>query len=375
MTRRAEYKKKLKILDRFLDDHDLDGLILTRRGAFAWATAGGDNTVVSGSDVGLSSFVYDGKTAAVLTTNIEEARIADEEIADLPGLAVAALPWYFNDSVLDAFLASTGAKGRSGRARFASDTNVPGSVPLPATFDRLTWSLLEPEAERYRALGRDAARAIEAACLAVRPGMSEWRIAAELDLQVRERGAYPIVNLVAVDDRIRRYRHPLPTKARFKRSAMLVLCAQRHGLVASCTRLVHVGKPGADLLRRHFAAVEVDVALNDATRIDAVADSIFARALAVYESLGFGDEWRLHHQGGAAGYAPRTWVAKPGCAETVLENQAFAWNPSVTGTKSEDTILATKDGPEFLTKPGRDWPCITIKRSGRSYRRPDILSI
>jgi antitoxin VapB len=51
-----------------------------------------------------------------------------------------------------------------------------------------------------------------------------------------------------------------------------------------------------------------------------------------------------------------------------------AWNPSITGAKSEDTILVGNDGNENVTAiPG--WPAITVKVDGRVVERPDILEI
>ena len=99
---------------------------------------------------------------------------------------------------------------------------------------------------------------------------------------------------------------------------------------------------------------------------------IFRRGLAAYAERGFRDEWRLHHQGGPCGYQPREYLATPAVAGVVLPNQAFAWNPSITGTKSEDTILATPRGPQILT-PARDWPMLKFSCDGETILRPDIL--
>jgi carboxymethylenebutenolidase len=74
---------------------------------------------------------------------------------------------------------------------------------------------------------------------------------------------------------------------------------------------------------------------------------------------GFGDEWRLHHQGGPAGYEPRELVATPTAHDALSVGVACAWNPSITGTKSEDTNLVGERDNEILTvSPG--WPTHTI---------------
>ncbi len=82
-------------------------------------------------------------------------------------------------------------------------------------------------------------------------------------------------------------------------------------------------------------------------------------AQAAYAIAGLPDEWRLHHQGGAAGYEPREYLALPGSQDEVHEGQAFAWNPSITGTKMEDTMLVGEEINEVLTEIP-DWPTIPV---------------
>jgi antitoxin VapB len=52
--------------------------------------------------------------------------------------------------------------------------------------------------------------------------------------------------------------------------------------------------------------------------------------------------------------------------------QAYAWNPSITGTKSEDTILVSEQENEVLTEIA-DWPAIEIPVGDLSIKRPAIL--
>jgi hypothetical protein len=52
--------------------------------------------------------------------------------------------------------------------------------------------------------------------------------------------------------------------------------------------------------------------------------------------------------------------------------QAFAWNPSITGTKSEDTIIATPQGPEIISlSPGL--PTREQEVAGTRLQRSDIV--
>jgi hypothetical protein len=100
---------------------------------------------------------------------------------------------------------------------------------------------------------------------------------------------------------------------------------------------------------------------------------VFKGGLEAYAAQGFPDEWKLHHQGGPAGYMAREYRATLDVDDRVVPNQVFAWNPSIAGTKSEDTILATPDGPEIVSlSPG--FPTIDVRSGDLLLPRSDILS-
>jgi hypothetical protein len=55
----------------------------------------------------------------------------------------------------------------------------------------------------------------------------------------------------------------------------------------------------------------------------------------------------------------------------VRPNQAFAWNPSIAGTKSEDTVIARPTGPEIISaSPG--FPMLAVEIDGVRWPRPDL---
>jgi Xaa-Pro aminopeptidase len=155
---------------------------------------------------------------------------------------------------------------------------------------------------------------------------------------------------------------------------MLVLCGRRWGLVCSLTRFVHFGRLPDDLRRKAEAAAQVDATLIAATRLSRLLGEIFRRGMAAYAETGFPDEWRLHHQGGPAGYEPREYVATPHSTDVVSVGQVYAWNPSITGTKSEDTILVGEAGNEVLTAI-ENWPTLLVTVEGQTFARPAILEM
>ena len=170
--------------------------------------------------------------------------------------------------------------------------------------------------------------------------MTEHEIASVMNRHIIERGATPVVTLVAADDRISKYRHPIPTDQKLERYAMLVTGTRRWGLVVSATRIVHFGPRSPELRCKHEAVARVDATLIAGTVPGANVGEIFRRAVDTYRLTGFAEEWKLHHQGGPTGYKGREFRATRDTDGLVVENQAFAWNPSITGTKTEDTIIA-----------------------------------
>ena len=372
MNRTEEIAAKREALRAVLADLGLDGAVLSTPAMFSWYTAGGENRVALSPRTGTASIVATTEADWVVTDNIEAPRLRAEVLPPGAGFEVVELPWHQEGSA--AARISELAAGR----QFVSDEPLPGLSSLPPAPEEvlaLSWRLLEPEIERYRELGREASFAIEGACRRAEPGMTEEEVSAVLAEEVCARGLVPSVILVGADERIEQFRHPLPTEKRIDTSLMVVLCARRHGLVASLTRMLHFGRAlPEELAARHRAVQAVDSALILATREGRSVEEVLQHGLDSYDAGGFKDEWKLHHQGGPTGYQGRVFRARPGEKRPVLAPQAFAWNPSITGTKSEDTILSAPGGgqPEFLTTC-LDWPVADVEWNGQTVPRADIL--
>lgn len=364
MTRLEEVQAKLEQVREFLAARGLDAVTLSTRANFAWLTAGGMNHVALGSALGVATIVVTRHAQYILTDNIEAGRIEDEETGELP-FEIRYMQW---DEADAAEMLSAVAAGRIGY-----DAPLGGATEdVSADFARLRWALLEPEIERYRQVGAIAGRVIAETCRAIEPGMTEHQVAADLMGRAMAAGCQPVVALIAADERAYRYRHPLPTDRRVEKHVMVVLGCSKWGLGISATRIVSFGQPPSELRDKHAACCYVDACLNLETRPGAVVGEIFRKAVAAYAERGYPDQWRLHHQGGATGYAARDYKGTLECDEVVREHQAFAWNPSIAGTKSEDTVIATAAGPEFLsTSP--DWPTLEVQYQGVTLPRMDIL--
>ena len=301
--------------------------------------------------------------AVVVTTNIERPRLLDEELEGLP-YEVHEYPWHSPEDGLRLV------------KRFGS--HIGADLPIDefraagGWLWRLRATLLPPEVDRYRALGTDAAHAVETTARLAEPGMSELEVSGTLASECRARDILPLVNLIATDERIDRYRHPIPTDRRVERTAMIALTGRRNGLHASLTRFVSFGPVEEGRETRARSTARVDARYLRSSRPGVDLRSVFLDGVRQYAEEGFPDEWRKHHQGGLTGYAGREVFANEYALDVLEASQAVAWNPSITGTKSEDTALVRDGFPEILTRT-EEWPELEVELDGDRIGRPGFL--
>lgn len=337
--RRVEVERRLAIVRGLAIEAGAAGALLSSRRNFAWLTAGGSNHVLLSSDMGVAAVLVTGRDAAVLTSRIEARRIAEEELPELP-FEIQAAPWEEPDAIARA------ARTRAGPGVFLDDAALePGLL-------RHRVLLAELDQARLSWLGERAGSALQQALDEARPGQEEDQVASAAVAVLSRQGIRCPVVLAAADDRIERYRHPLPAAAVIHRRLMLVLVAERWGLHTALTMIREFEPPDDGLVTRIEATRAVEMAMHEATVPGATLGAVLDAARAAYERSGFPEEWRLHHQGGLIGYQARERVATPGDPTVIEAGMAFAWNPSITGAKAEDTFLLGPDGARrIVTRP------------------------
>jgi Xaa-Pro dipeptidase len=369
MSPTSEFDVKLNRVQGFLEQEGLGGILLSTQRNFSWLTCGGTNHVGTSTPDGVAALLVlrDGRRF-VISSNNERARIADEETAAL-GFQSVSIPWFElreDPSRLKQAISEIVEPQTVGADSAAGMANVDGR------FAQLRYSMTDAEVERYRIHGLAVAEAVEETARLIEPGMSERSIEALLAFKIMERGARPTVLLVGSDARFAKYRHPIPTDRRVERFVALSTCARRWGVTAAVTRLVHFGAIPDEVNAKCRALQTVEARLLEATKPGKASSEIFAELKQAYAEVGYQNEWKEHHQGGATGYVEREWVATPSGAQVVEERQPFAWNPTIQGTKIEDTVLASREGIEVLTDT-KHWPATEVQVNGRPLRRPEIL--
>jgi Xaa-Pro aminopeptidase len=325
-------------LRALMEERGVRAVVLRRPENFAWYTGGGNSRVEYASPVGVADVIVTADAEWVLTSTIEGPRMRTEEAA---AFEIVEYPWEEGpDGALRELL---------GGAAFGADLPLPDAQELGDEISALRRVLDADAVERLRAIGADLTEALAEAAGTLEPGVTENDLAADIAAACRSRGLVPTVLLAATDDRISRYRHPLPTDALIERRAMLVASAQRGGLYANLTRIVEFEPAEPEIARRQATCEEILARMREeATKPGRSLAEAFADCRRFYEEAGFPDEWRLHHQGGITGYASREVIATPSTDVPIELGQAFAWNPSVTGAKAEETFVLTPAGAEVV---------------------------
>ena len=352
----------------------LGGVLLNSQHNFAWLTGGKSNGINTSAENG-ACFLFvrsDGKRF-VLANNIEMPRVLTEEIS-AEDFEPVEFAWQDEKSAGNFVF-------EKAKALLLDNREICSDLPLNPNFRsiensiaRCRFDLTEQEIKRYRKLGKDAGEVLGKIFEKIAPGEIETEIAAKTRAALGERDIQPIVTLIGADDRIEKYRHPVPTANRWRKTILIAVCAKREGLIVNLSRIACAGEIADELKRKTEAVARVFAQITAATKLGESGANLYRAAANAYAENGFADEINLHHQGGATGYKTRDWVAHPKSGDIVYMNQAFAWNPTITGTKAEETFIVTKNGVEILTI-SPDFPAIPVTINGIDYFSPGILSV
>jgi Xaa-Pro aminopeptidase len=349
----------MSLFDRvgaYLEREGLEAVWFARPNSFAWLT-GGDNVVDRAGDIGVAAAGYDGDGITVVTNNIEAPRLEAEDVD--AEVAVEQFPWH-TDSI-------AAAVAEYSPEPAAADFDVPGFERVEAV--ELRQPLTDDQIGTYERLAAEVAPALERVAREVRSTDTELAVAADVRRELEARGITTPVVLVGGGARAQQYRHYTPKDVELGTYALLSVTAERDGLFASCTRTVAFDPPDW-LEERTREAMSVEATALAATRETArdggTAGDVFAAIQEAYDAVGWDGEWRHHHQGGAAGFAGREWIATPGHEAPVQVPMGYAWNPTIQGAKSEDLHLVDTDDVRWLTTTG-EWPVAEVEALGYDF--------
>ena len=369
-TSTAELDAKLERLRGVLAAREAPAAILTGAAAVAWITGGITNPIERGHPASPLWIVVTPQAVSAVSTNVELPRL-EEPLAAL-GIPLRGADWFEPDGMTDVAAELAGA---------APGTCLHDEGQLGAGDDDLVairLTLLPAEQARLRALGADAASALEESLRAWEPGETDFQVQARVAERLERVGALGVCLFVGGDERVERFRHPLAVDAPVRRLVMAVVVAERGGLHAATTRFASAGKLPASVAAAQAAVLEIEAAILDACRPGATYGEVLQAMDAAYARSGHAGVWRQHYQGGPVGYRQREFELVPTQTSSrwystwLEEGHAVGWNPSVAGGgKVEDTFLVGAADLTSVTTTGPGWPTVGV--GGRS--RPAVLDV
>jgi Xaa-Pro dipeptidase len=365
MTNRHEVNEKKARVRDLMVRLKLDAVLLRRQCNFSWLTGGHLNLVGIATEMGAAPLLLTPEKEYVVCNNIEAPRIETEEEIPDQGYELRTYKW-FEEREKEIIEELT----RGGKV--GCDSSYPGTEDISHDINLLRYSLTPWEVERYKEVGLLASRAVEATAQTIEPGDKECEVIGRLAERLWANRVDFVTTFCAADERIANFRHPIATEKRIGKRVMLGVNARKWGLIVTLTRFVQFGEVPPALMKQYEDNVYIECVLMANTFPGKPVVEVLKKGIEAYKERGYPDEYQFHHQGGATGYVGRDYRVNFHTPDIVQENQAFCWNPSIAGTKSEDTMIATSKGPLLLSKPV-GFPILEIEVGGRTFQRPGIL--
>lgn len=356
--------EKVGQIRKWLLREGFDGVLLGRRDNYTWISQGAMNHVVTCSENGVAYYAITQERIELIADSSDSLRVAREQ-NPLEGNAIM-VPWY---EPMEQYL-QTYINNR----RFVSDTGIAGTRCVQDQLVDLRMQLSENEVKRYEEVGRICARLVEGVCKSAKPGQTEQEIAALIKCRCIEQGISPDCVLVGADERIQIYRHPMPTDKRIEKSLMAVLGGQKYGLYISMTRMVYFGEVPEEISERYKKTQYVFACMQTMMQQGMSYGSYFERVKLLYKEAGYDGEWKYHHQGGPTGYGCREFVVNAGNEKRIQEGQAYAWNPTIQGTKCEETTFLGNGTIKTFTNTG-EWPRTEVITPDGTFAAANIYCV
>ncbi len=313
-------------------------------------------------------FVTDGRYAEQAQAEVKGARLkiakspleaAAAELAKIQGVIglEADHMTLASEVVLRKLLTSTSPPFAKSR-RKGGPTAKPSKLrPVSGMVERLRRVKDADEINRLRVAVLTGSALLDTAVAAVRPGVAEAEVAAELEYAARHAGAEGMsFETIVASGKRSALPHGRASEAQIPAKGFVVLDygVILGGYCSDMTRTVHVGRPAAFARRMYQAVLDAQLAGIDAVQPGVTVDRVDRAARSVLTKAGFG-KYFTHSTGHGVGLeiheVPRVGrggndVLEPGMVITIEPGVYVAGRG---GVRIEDMVLVTDEGCEILT--------------------------
>lgn len=360
MNRVEEIDLKITAIRDYLALRGAKGLHLEQAENFAWLTGGMKNYVTLNNVQTECAILVTPERAYVVSPHSELQRLDVQLPAGV--FEIVAHDWDVGPVEVVAKIV--------GSDRFLTDSEQETAHYL--CDQRVV--LNENEQYRLGKLGSLTAEVLEEGLRGARPEMSEQELAARIAYELMSRGVEPVLVIVSGEANFRSH-HNISGEGEVGAICMGIVCAKLEGLVVSMTRMVSF-QDDKRLWEQMKLNTALDAAVINATRYSETVGEAFERLVAFYDEFGLADEWRKLHQGGIVGYRLKEYFASRRSTVPLRDGMAFAWNITISGTKSEDTFLLRDGRMHWITSwKGSEWPVFKHEIDGEIYLRPALLTL
>lgn len=217
-----EVTEKIDRVRNLMKEEELEGVLITSTPNFFWITGGKSGFVDKGVQDSAVKILITIDKMYLICNSSERYRVLDEELTD-GSYEPIAFKWHENEKeILKPYL-----EGK----KIGSDSGIYDTKNIAEEIQKLRYSLTSDEEIRMREIGPESAQILEDTMRSIVSGETEREIAGRVTGRLMAMGYQVPVCLVASDERMYKYRHPLPTDKKIKKYAMIAICAQKYGLM------------------------------------------------------------------------------------------------------------------------------------------------
>lgn len=351
------FENAIERIRDYIKTENIDGVLLGKRSSFSWFS-GGESSMNFYTDIGLGFIWVTNNEAFVCCGNNEKDRI-EKEIFDNK-FPVKSFSWIEGPALNLAKLISD--------KKVHSDFACGNAIESFGKIKKLRYSLFPEQIKTAEYLSQESAAILENTLKDIKSGLTEKQIQAQIYYAFEKKCISLPVLLIAGDHNLDIYRHPLATDSVCNNRVMVVICSQYNGVVIAATRIRYFKNETDEEARKNLAVCKINAQMIEVSKKETHSSVLWQTMINAYKANGYEDEYLNHHQGGAIGFESREWILRPNSDETILSSQMLSWNPTIAGTKSEETCIIRDDGnPCILTITGK-WP--TVEYNGLKVTYP-----
>ena len=359
-TREVDFLNKIEAVRTILSEKGFDGVEIKSQANFSYLTRG-RGFIGLASTAACGSLFITLDRIFLVSENIEIMRLYKEQLDSNPSVEPIGFPW--NEPKKRDLIVNEITEG----------LNLATEEELASEIFKLRSVMTPYDREEYQKLCYETAVLIEETCMNIQKGISDYELAGEISNKLWSNNIEPITTLIAFDQRALNYRHPVMAGAQLENYALVGICGRRNGLIVSISRDVLL-KNDDEMVLKHEKCAMVNAAFLSGLKAGNTLEKVFERGLMEYEKQGYPLEYKEHHQGGLTGFIPRELRANYGSTHMVRHNEAYAFNPTIQGSKCEDTVLVTEKGINVMTYTG-NYAYVTCDIDGEKFVMPTVYVV